>query len=444
MSVHLEIAVESLVVLALLLVSAGFSGAETALYALGHPTLERWRTRGTPRQQMVARLMSDHQTTLATLLLGNTFINVVISVLCARLAGHLVGGAEGVLAAGLVATLVIMLVGEVTPKCLAYAKAPVVAPLVAPLVSRLRTVLAPLTRHLRRSSEQLLPLLGGQSGSSAITVEEYETYVTFGRRLGAFNAQEEQLLQQVFKLRHHTAAEVMTPRVDLDTVDASWDAATVAERLRDACHRRLPVVAGNLDRVVGILDGRRFAFATPADQARWVQTCVEPPLYLPELARLNQVLSQLRQRELAMALLVDEYGGIAGLITLDDVIEQLVGEQPNEYDGPAFTLARLGPQHWRANGLMPVRAVLAEVPLDLPEHSADTIGGLLLEGLGHLPGPREAWVCGSHQLVAHKLMRHRVLEVDIIAAPPPAADPAAALGDDDDDEGNATRTEDEL
>lgn len=418
------VVLQSLMLVLLIVLSGIFSGSETALYALSRPTLARWRESGTASQKTVAQLMEDHHSTLTVILLGNNFVNILSAWIFTKLIMSLAtrfwpdytlhNEATLILISGFLVTAVLLLFCEVTPKSLAIGMSQSVAVHVALPLNVLLGVMRPVVSLLKSMSSYALVLVGHRDEGTAITVDEYQTYIGLGRNLGVFTAGEEQLLQQVFKLRGRSVAATMTPRVDMQTVRADASEAEVDAAIRAYCHRRVPVIGDDADDIVGVLNVKRFTLASAEKRADWRNTCVVKPLFVPEQADLNQVLALLREADQGMVLVVDEYGGLAGLLTVEDILEQVVGDLTDEYDQPSYQIAQLRPDHWRVNGSTPVGELEALLAIDLSESDADTVGGLVMELADSLPEEKATYRLQEYELVVRKMAEKRVLEVDII------------------------------
>ena len=234
-----------------------------------------------------------------------------------------------------------------------------------------------------------------------------------GRTIGAFPQVEVKLLEEILDLSRIPAVRAMIPRVDVLTVDVSWDVAKVSERTREGCHRRLPAVDGGLDNVMGILDVRMFVMSSPEVQRKWPRTCVCKPIYVPEQASLSTVLSRLRQADQGLCFVVDEYGGISGLITVEDIIEEVVGEMADEYDEPSSEITQIRPDRWRLSGLVQLSLLRERIDISLPETASDTVGGLITERLGRIPKAGDSVDIDHHQFTVGAVYHHRVVYVDL-------------------------------
>jgi len=404
-----------LVMLACFMCSGFFSASETALFSLSDPTIKRWRARGDRWQKLAARLMAEQHRTLVVILVGNNFVNVLGTLLFTHLfTTWLVTGQHGAPLAALAVTAILLVFCEVTPKTLALVKSLAIAPLVAPVILGLGYALAPVVKVMQAASGVLLRLLGSGPGSTPISPPEFETFIANGERVGVFDAGEAHLLSRILRLRDCPASRVMIPRVDILSVDLAMDAETVAQFARAHRHRRLPVIDGSLDQIKGVIDTREFLSAPPVARAQWRVTMVRPALFVPLSTPLYRVLERMRREQAQLTITVDEFGGIAGLLSYEDVFEELVGEVQDEFDVPHWQVTSIGPRHWRLSGLTPLHVVEKEFHLDLEEAYSDTLGGLVAERLGRLPAPGDTVLLSHYRVEVRRVDRRRVLEVDMI------------------------------
>lgn len=400
----------------LIMASAFFSGSETALFSLGHATLKRWRLNGNRSQQLVARLMDDHHGTLIAILLGTNFVNILTAIIFNRwMAEYGLSGPKGPVIAATLITIILLIFGEVSPKTIAYNLAPTLAQKIAvPIHLMYRTCQKlGLIWLLRSITSQLLARLSREEGPPALSAEEYETFIHLGKDLGVFQHDEARLLELALRLREIAASQVMTPRVDVTTIDISMREEEIMEKIREYRHRLLPVIDEDFDHVVGLLEVKAFVMGSAAVRSDWRSACVRPALYVPELSPLTKVLEQMRNDHQRLGFVVDEYGGVEGILTLEDIFEEIIGEIEDEYDTPSWQITELGVGHWRLSGMIGLHALDDIVTCELPEVSADTVAGLLAEELGDLPKPGDVWRCEHYEFLVRHVHRQRLLTVDL-------------------------------
>jgi CBS domain containing-hemolysin-like protein len=402
---------------ALLVCSAFFSGSETALFSLSSPqrvSLERSPVIG----GAVHALLSDTRKLLITLLLGNMSINVLYfvlsSILQVRNRTALGPIADVALPAG---TLIgIILVGEIAPKVLA-ARMPArwTGAACLPLLA-LHRLIGPLRYGIERAViTPLARLIAPRQRPPALSPEELESLLRLSEERGVIDAEEEQQLQQVLSLSQLRVKDLMTPRVDIAAFDLDRPPKELLELARGAVQSRIPAYRHGLDDVKGIVLARQVLLDPPTHGSE-VQALLRQVRFVPELQRADRLLADFRKSRTTFAMVVDEYGGTAGLITLEDVVERMVGDirGPQE-PAPAPRLQCLGPGAWRVSGDLPVRD-WGEAAEDLaPPQGVSTMGGLVMAKLGRLPEEGEELEMGPVRIAVEAMVGRRVqwLRVDL-------------------------------
>jgi len=403
---------QSLLLLVLVLASAFFSGAETALFALGRARLLQYAEDPRPERRRIAELMRTYHHTLISLVGGNMLVNTGISVVLAGLLAGLALQPWQTTALAVFITVVVLLVfGEITPKavCLQYAER--VVAWLAPAVWWWRTLLMPVIRLVDHATARLLDLLGRRQ-SPPLREDEYGDYVELAYSIGAFNETEAGLLKDVFSLRRCRVNRVMIPRPDVPCLSCQLPAAAVTEAIRRHARRFLPVVRDNLDEVESILSVRDFFALPPEAREHWAESsAVSPAAFVPENASLMRTLAVMTSRGLAVAMVADEYGGVVGMIERKRIFEEIVGDLADDYGPPSWQLRRDGPDAWLVNGQMPLdelRELLPELPAFPPE--AHTLSGLFSLLLDRLPQPGDRCVFAGLELTAIAVARNRVVQ----------------------------------
>lgn len=387
------------VLCALLAASAFFSSSETALFSLSRSQTGRLKL-GSRGGRLAVDLLTDPQRLLSTIIIGNMFVNVFLASLIAGSAREILSEG-GVFPAIVLSTVSLVLFGEVTPKTLAVGKAEWLSCKVSYPLSIMAVLFTPL-RFLLRSAANLVLFLMGQSTFKkwpGVTREEVAAVVSLGEAQGVATAQERELLHNILDVTTVDTRSIMVPRTDITGVE---DRLTVAEALRVARSQRrsrLPVYHEDLDDSWGIfsaVDVLRtcddavmnmplvdFRERVKASKAPLEDVPVYPALLSPESARVDQLLDEMRQRRASAALIVDEYGGTSGMLTIDDILAQIVGNvspEDDEIDGIIDCGDTL-----LLEGATSLRVFQKHTRIHLPETSADTMTGLVMERLGRIP-----------------------------------------------------------
>jgi CBS domain containing-hemolysin-like protein len=322
-----------LIAIAVLLVcSAFFSGSETALFSLSHGQREALKQLRPNASRRIEELLSDPDRLLGTLLLGNLLVNTAVSGLATIVlitVGRLTGAGDALVIGlgGVAVTILLLVFGEVTPKIVASRSPARIAVLVVPSLTPLQWLLRPFARTLTTLASRLAPTKGE---SDKLTDEEMHTMVELGRRRDVLKGSEDEILLNLIGLDRRAVSEVMTPRIDIVAVP---EKATVAEALavaRRSGFSRLPVYHDTIDRVTGTLHVKELL--TAPDETASVTAIRRPAHFAPEVKPLPELLDETRRKGSHIAIIVDEFGQTAGLVTLEDLLEAVFGEIVDEYD----------------------------------------------------------------------------------------------------------------
>ncbi len=375
--------------LLLILLSAFFSGSETALMTLNRYRLRHLAEQGHRGARIAERLLQRPDRLIGLILLGNNFVNILASSLATVVAIRLGGQGAIPLAAGLL-TLVILIFSEVAPKTLAALHPERLAFPAAWIYAPLLRITYPLVALVNFFANGILRLLGvypGEGGQEAVTQEELRTIVN---EAGALLPQRHQrMLLAILDLEKATVEDIMIPRQEIDGIDLEepWD--ELLEDLHQMPYTQALVFRGNLDNVVGFIHARRLMKALmegPLDMAR-LESLIEKPYYIPENTPLNTQLINFQKNRKRVGLVVDEYGDVLGLVTMSDLLEQIVGEFTTD---PADRIADVTPQEdgsYLVNGSALVRDLVRTFGWDLPTDGPRTLNGLILEQLETIPEP---------------------------------------------------------
>lgn len=401
---------EVLGLLALLGCSALLNGAEAAYFSLGRHRLRHLRetaeTGGVVRQ-----LLAHPDDLLVTLLVGLTLVNIAASALATSVATALVGpyGLQ-VAIAGI--TFLLLVFGEVLPSTLGTEHPQRVSQLVSRPVWLLARLLAPIRRALGALAALVVRVIPWEREEPLITEEEIRTLVDVGHEAGVVERGEREMIHKVFELGDTTVGQIMVPRTDLFGVEVGTPPGELLEALRSHAHHRVPVFEETMDNVIGILSTKDllpYVQGLPPDFD--LRALLQPPYFVPETKRADALLREFRAKKRQMAIVVDEYGGTAGLVTLEDILEELVGEIADEFDVEERLYQQLDPGTYRVSAKMPIAAFNTLMGLEIPDEAFDTVGGWVLDLFGRIPHRGESVETGPVRVTVEKVLRTRVLEV---------------------------------
>jgi magnesium and cobalt exporter, CNNM family len=421
------------IVLALILVEALFVASEIALVSLRDSQVRRIAEHGR-RGAAVAKLVSDPNRFLAVVQIGVTLTALLSSAYGAvtlsdtakqaliRHTGMSEGlaGLLGVVGVTLIISYVTLVIGELAPKRLALQRAEGAALLVGPFLDRMAIISRPVIWLLSKSTNLVVRMLGGDPNTSreAITAEEVRALVAGTTEIAP---DERDLIEEVFAAGERQLREVLVPRTEVEFLDAATPLCKAAQIAAGSPHSRYPVYRESHDDVVGfvhvrdLLDPQQSGLSTP------VGDVVRPVLYLPATKRVLAVLSEMRREGHHLAIVVDEYGGTAGIVTLEDLVEELIGDIRDEYDVEDAQARRLHGGALDVDGLLNIDDFADETGVELPQGPYETVAGYLMAVLGHLPQVGEMTMVGGHRLSVTEVDGRRVARVRV--TPPPVPEP---------------------
>ena len=397
----------------LILVSALLTGAEAAYFSLGRARLKRLAEQHGPDQEPLQPLLSKPHELLVTLLVGITLANIGASALAASIAAKLFGPAGLAVAIG-VMTVLLVVFGEVLPMTLAVEHPERYSARVSRPVAWLSALLWPVRAILSALTAMTLRLVGSerQRGQPEISEEELRTLVDVGAREGVVDRSEREMIHRVFELEDTLVREVMVPRPDMFCLDVATPPVDILPLLREHVHSRVPVFEDTVDHIVGVLytkDLLPHLKGLPADFH--LRSRLHPPYFVPESKRADALLREFQAKKLHLAIVVDEYGGTAGLVALEDLLEELVGEIRDEFDEEERLIQKVDATSYRVAGKLSIDEFNAATGLQLPKESFDTVGGWVLDLFGRVPNKGEKAQATDVTVTVEKVERTRVVEV---------------------------------
>jgi putative hemolysin len=438
----------SLVELAIIGVLVVFNGvfvaAEIALVTVRRSRVRQLSDEGDARAQRVARMTEKPARLLATIQIGITFIGFLAAVFAgASIAGQLAEWLRDVGFAGssdivalLIVTLFVSVVtiifGELVPKTLALAHAERYALTLSRPIEVLGRILAPVVWFLTTVTHAVTRLLGVRDVSSddAITSEELLILVERGSEQGTIEAEEEQMIGGVLELGEQRAHEVMVARVDMVTLEADASLDQIVETIVSEGHSRIPVYEDNIDNVIGMLYAKDLLpYLVGEDRTPSIRTLLRTPLFVPESMLVDDLLRSLQRRRVHIAIVLDEHGGTAGLVTIEDMLEEIVGEIQDEYDEEDPMIVPLADDAARIDGRAGVDDMLEHFDTALDgddQEEFDTVGGLVYHHIGGVPSVGDTVEVEGLKITVEATDGRRVRTVHVVHTPPePAADESA-------------------
>ena len=385
---------------ACLLASCFFSFSETCLTSLSESRVHALIGSGGRRAGVLRLWLESPHEVLTTILIGNNIANSLAAVLMAQLTAVLLGSVAIAWASGAM-TILVLIFGEITPKTLARQHADKASVPVLMLLRVIYVALKPVTLLFVLVARAAVRLFGSElSGGQDVTEDELRAMVDLARREGILDPTRAGYLRAVFELGDRQVREIMVARPEVDALDLDLEPGELVRQADASEHSRLPVYRGDVDEIVGVLHSKDLlhllADGSRPISRRRLQLLLRQPLFVPETTRLESVLASFRDARQHLAVVLDEYGGTAGIVTLEDVLEELVGEIRDEHDvsdvEPALVPA--GPGRWTAPGRLPLAVLERQLGMKVPKDPGyETLAGLLMDIEGEVPaaGTQRSW-----------------------------------------------------
>ncbi len=401
------------VIVVLLILSAYFSATETAFSSVNRIRLKNMAANGNKRAETVLKLSEDYSKVLSTILIGNNIVNIASATLATVLFVKYWGDA-GATISTVAMTFLVLLFSEITPKSLAKETPERFAMFSVPFLRFFMVLLTPLN-FLFSLWKKLLSKLFRSRGDQKITEEELLTIVEEAQQEGGINQQEGELIRSAIEFNELEASDIVTPRVDIVAVEEKSTPEEVAAVFRDSGFSRLPVFQGSLDNIIGVLHQKDF-YRMFGQKDFCLAALVKPVVYVIPSARISKLLRQLQQINSHLAIVTDEFGGTIGLVTLEDILEELVGEIWDEHDEVIQEFVPLG------EGLYKIMCGASIDKLfDLfhitEETEVSSVSGWVIEQMGHIPVEGESFSYENLVITVHKTDGKRVQEILVTMRP---------------------------
>ena len=402
--------------------SAFFSASETAFSSLNQIRLKSRAEDGDSAAARVLAMSEKYDKLLSTILIGNNIVNIAAASIGTVLFTRLLDPERGATVSTIVLTIVVLIFGEVTPKSLAKEMPETVATAVSPFLNLLLILFTPLT-WLFTQWKRLLGHFIHSTEEDTITEGELMTMVSEAENDGELTDRESELIRSAIEFDDVEVEEILTPRVDVIAVEDDMPLEEVAQTFAESGYSRLPVYHDTIDNIIGVVHEKDFYMARLKKEVK-LEELVKPTLYTTGSTQISQLLRTLREQHHHMAVVVDEYGGTEGIITLEDILEELVGEIWDEHDEATEDFRQQSDGSWLVSGSASVDDLYET--LGLPEDEdidSNTVNGLVQEKTHHLPKVGDHFQLNDYEGVVTRTARRRVTEVRFThTAPAPQDD----------------------
>lgn len=411
--------IQLLSLILLLCLSAFFSSSETALLSISQMRIRTLVDEGNKRAMTLERVVSNKSKMLSAILIGNNVVNLSASSLITSLVINHFGNAYVGIATGII-TLLILIFGEISPKTMATLQAEKVALKVAGIISVLMKILTPVIFIINLLAGGVLRLMGVDPNAKTDTITESElrTIVDVSHEEGVIESEERRMINNVVDFGDTQAKDVMVPRIDMVFVEENTTYDELMEVYRENMFTRIPVYRDTTDNVIGIINMKDLLFYEKSIDFR-LKNYLREAYFTYEFKKTSELFMEMRQNSVSLAIVLDEYGATAGLITLEDLLEELVGEIRDEYDADELkSFQKLSDREYRVEGSMKLDDINDALELSLSSEDYDSVGGLIIGALDHVPVAGEGVTVDNIRFVVEKMDKNRIEWVRMTLPPP--------------------------
>ncbi|MGO5313417.1 HlyC/CorC family transporter [Bilifractor sp. LCP21S3_A7] len=389
------------VIVICVILSAYFSATETAFASLNHIRVKNMAEKGDRRAILVMKLLDRYDSVLSTILVGNNVVNIGATSLATVFFVRMLGEDAGSGIATLVTTLVLLIFGEISPKSMASEFPEQVAMLAAPLLSCIVAVLTPVNFLFGLWKKFLAKLIKGEE-DRAITDEELLTIVDEAETGGGIGEEESDLIRNSIEFRDQEAVDILTPRVDIVGVEYGTSNQEIADIFAQTGYSRLPVYREDMDHITGILYEKDY-YNKIFGSDRTIDSIIRPTVFITEHKKIDELLRELQKKKIHLAVVVDEYGGTVGIVSMEDILEELVGEIWDEHDEIVQEIRKITDSDYVVEGSANLEKLFDEIGCER-EHDSITVSGWILEIAGKVPSRGDVY--------HYENMTIRILEMD--------------------------------
>lgn len=410
-----DIGKQIVVLLILLLLSGFFSSAETSLVAVSKIRIRTLADDGNKRAQILMKLFRQDAKMLSAILIGNNLVNTYAASIASMIAMSF-GGGTAVSIATFIITFLILVFGEITPKTIATQNAEKLALIYGPIILFLMKVLTPVIWFINLFSACILKIFGvNKKTGPSMTESELRTIVDVSHEEGVIEEDEKEMINNVFDLGDAIAKDVMVPRVYVVMADVNMSYDELLQLFRKEQFTRIPVYEGNVDNIIGLVNMKDLLLYEDLEHFD-IRKILRKPYFTVENKNVSDLLMEMKKSTFNLAIVLDEYGEVAGIVTVEDIVEEIVGEVQDEYDAHEIeNIKKIDDHTYDIKGFINLHDLNDELDLALDSEDFDSIGGLIIDRLGRLPQLNDQVVLENGIILqVKKLDKNRIEEVRLI------------------------------
>ena len=403
--------VSLVIIVACLVCSSYFSATETAFSTMNHARMKTMADKGNKSAALALKLSDNYDTLLSTILIGNNLVNILLSSLATLLFVKMLGSSTGTTASTLVTTVLVLIFGEISPKSIAKESPESFAMFSAPIIRVLMVVLTPVTWIFAQWKKLLTRLFKKDGDDRAMTDEELMTIVEEAEQDGGIDAEESTLIRSAIEFMDLESIDIYTPRVDIVSVSLDESKEEIAKIFLDTGFSRLPVYEENIDHIIGIINQKDFHnFIYNTDRS--IKEIVRPVLFITPTMKIGSLLKKLQASKTHIAIILDEFGGTEGLVTIEDIVEELVGDIWDEHDQVVTEIEKISNEEYLMAGSTSIDDVFDELGIE-KEVDVNTLSGWVMEVLACIPKEGDSFVSDGYKVTVVKMDERRIEKVRV-------------------------------
>ncbi len=405
---------EIVTLIILLMLSAFFSMSETALMSINKIRLRHMVEEGVPEAKLVEKLTEDPNKLLGAILIGNNIANIAASGLATVLATNIFGSGGVGIATG-VMTILVLIFGEITPKSIAKQRSDSVALKVSKPIKLIVIIFKPFVYMFTAISSFFIKILGGDPKATEpfITEEELKTMVDVSEEEGVLENVEKEMIFNVFDFADLQVKDVMVQRVDVTALDSESTYEDVLKIIKEEQFSRIPVYNQTIDDVIGILNVKDLLMLENPRENFKMTKYIREPFYTFEFKRIVELFKEMKKERNHIAVVLDEYGGTVGIITIEDLIEEIVGDIEDEYDDANTSIEVIKENEYIVDGSVRLHDIGDLIGTDMESDEFDSVGGLIIGELGRMPEEKEEIECDNMKFIVENIDKNRIKKVRI-------------------------------
>lgn len=399
----------------LVLMSAFFSSSETALINMSKIRLKYLVKEKVKNADKLERLYEDSNKLIGAILIGNNIVNVATSSIATIITTSRFSNAGLGISVGLT-TLVILIFGEITPKNLALKNSESISLFVAPIILFLVRIFTPILFILNNISNLLSALLGQRNDDKkpTITQDELKTIVDVSNQEGVLETDETEMIQNIFEFKDLTVDDIMIQRRDIVAISADMSYDEIIDVFKNRQLSRLPIYEDTIDDIIGVLYAKDLFFTEQSKEDFDIKTVMREPVFVNEFVKISDFFKKMQQVKTHIAIVLDEYGGVAGIVTMEDLVESIVGDIYDEYDQQDEEVRKLKENIYVINGNSKLTEIQELLKVELVSKDYESLGGYLMDKMGKIPTQGDIYEDENFKFVISSMDKNRINKVKVI------------------------------